>query len=327
MPVRQQTHVDKPLTNLSVQYMQDATNFISDKVFPCVPVQKQSDTYFVYNRGDFYRDEARERAAGTESIGSDYDVSIAPPYYCRIWSFHKDVTEAERVNTDVPLNADIDAVDYVTTKILLKREHLWNSEFFKAGVWGEDYTCGAEATDIAAKKIMKWNNPLSTPIEDITKLSTHMLETTGYEPNTLVISPHVFDALKHHEDLIDRIKYTQAGFTTIQLMARAFEVDAIHIAKGVVNTAAKGEKEVIQFIMGKHALLCYVEKRPGLRKPSAGYIFTWVGLEGAGAFGNTITRIPMPWLGRKTERIEGEAAFDMKIVGKDLGFFLNDLVD
>ena len=39
MPTRQQIHIDRPLTNISVAYMQDAKNFIADKVFPTIPVQ------------------------------------------------------------------------------------------------------------------------------------------------------------------------------------------------------------------------------------------------------------------------------------------------
>ena len=327
MPIRQQTHIDRALTNISVMYMQDASNFIADKVFPTIPVMKQSDTYFIYNRDDFYRDEAGERAPGTESVGADYEVKPADPYFCRIYAFHKDVTEAERVNSDDPLTPDQDATEYTANKILIKREFIWASTYFKKGVWGRDYTGDVNSTDLSANKIQKWNLPTSTPIEDVAALSTQMLEDTGYEPNTLVIDKHTFDALKNHEEFIDRIKYTQAGFTTKELMAKAFEVDNIYVAKAVKNVKAKGEEGENKFILGKNALLCYVEKNPGIKKPSAGYIFAWKGLQGAGAFGNRVIRIPMPWLGQGTERFETEAAFDMKIVGKDLGYFIEGIVD
>jgi hypothetical protein len=42
--------------------------------------------------------------------------------------------------------------------------------------------------------------------------------------------------------------------------------------------------------------------------------------------GNRIVRIPMPWLGMDTERIEGEMAMDMKVIGADLGTFFKDIV-
>lgn len=74
MPKAQNIHIDRALTNLSVAYMQSADVFIAGKVFPIVPVQKQSDLFFIYEKEDFFRDEATERAAGTESAGGDYEI-------------------------------------------------------------------------------------------------------------------------------------------------------------------------------------------------------------------------------------------------------------
>ena len=86
------------------------------------------------------------------------------------------------------------------------------------------------------------------------------------------------------------------------------------------------EPENTGFIMGKHALLCYSNPRAALKKPSAGYIFAWTGIQGAGAYGNRIVRLPMDMLGLGTERIEGEIAFDAKQICKDLGVFFKDIV-
>ena len=79
--------------------------------------------------------------------------------------------------------------------------------------------------------------------------------------------------------------------------------------------------------MGKNALLAYVPPRPALRTPSAGYIMSWVGLEGSGAYGNRIAKIPMDWLGLGTTRIEGEMAFACELVSTDLGGFFNGIVE
>ncbi len=46
-PTPQGVHRDAILTNISIAYIQSHANFISDKVFPIVPVQKQSDRYYV----------------------------------------------------------------------------------------------------------------------------------------------------------------------------------------------------------------------------------------------------------------------------------------
>lgn len=324
MPKMQDAHIDRALTNISVAYLQDANAFIADKVFPIVPVKRQSDVFYTYNKGDFMRDEAQVRGAGTESAGGDYGVEAADPYYCRKHAFHKDITEEERVNYDEPLNADTDATDFVSQKMLIRREMAWASKFFTAGVWGTEIT-GA-ATNPTTGQTIQWDLATSNPIKDITDAAVKMASETGYKPNTLVLSPYAFNALKNHEDILDRIKYTQKGIVTTDLLATLFEVEHVYVAWGVVNSAAKGATDSIDFIMGKNALLCYSAPRPALRKPSAGYIFAWTGLEGAGAYGNRIVRLPMDQLGLGTERIEGEIAFDVKMVCKDLGIFFKDIV-
>lgn len=324
MPTMQNAHIDRALTNISVAYLQDADKFIADKVFPVVPVKRQSDVYYQYNKGDFMRDEAQLRGAGTESAGGDYGVEAQEPYYCRKHAFHKDVTEEERKNYDEPLNADQDATTFVTQKMLIRREMEWATKYFNAGIWGTDIT-GKAATP-ASGETLQWDQATSNPIKDITEAGVAMAAETGYKPNTLVLSPYAFNALKNHEDILDRIKYTQKGIVTTDLLATLFEVDKVLVAWSVVNTAKKGAADDVGFIMGKHALLCYANPTPALRQPSAGYIFAWTGLEGAGAYGNRIVRLPMDQLGLGTERIEGEMAFDCKKVCADLGVFFKDIV-
>lgn len=324
MPKMNDAHVDRALTNVSVAYLQDASAFIADKVFPIVPVKRQSDIFYVYDKGDFMRDEAQVRGAATESAGGDYGVEAASPYYCKKHAFHKDVTPEERTNYDEPLDADTDATEFVSQKMLIRREMEWASKFFKAGIWGTEIE--GKATSPSDGQALQWDQLTSNPIQDITDAGVKMAGETGFKPNTLVLSPYAFNALKNHEDILDRIKYTQKGIVTADLLATLFEVDNVYVAWSVVNSAKKGATDAVDFIMGKHALLCYSAPRPALRQPSAGYIFAWTGLEGSGAYGNRIVRLPMDMLGLGTERIEGEVAFDAKQICSDLGVFFKNIV-
>ena len=65
-PNSSNVHVDAVLTNISIAYMQDQSNFIASQVFPEVPVDKQSDKFFVFDKNSWFRDEAQKRAPGTE---------------------------------------------------------------------------------------------------------------------------------------------------------------------------------------------------------------------------------------------------------------------
>ena len=82
----------------------------------------------------------------------------------------------------------------------------------------------------------------------------------------------------------------------------------------------------MNFIYKGKMLLGYRATRPSLKQPTAGYIFAWTGLEGASSYGSRMVRIKMDQLGLDTERLEMEMAYDQKVICKDMGMFLYDLV-
>jgi len=321
MPTRGDVHVNAPLTNISVAFIQDERNFIADKVFPTVPVQKQSDRYFVYGREDFFRDEAEERAPGTESAGGDYSIDNTPTYYCREYGFHKDIDDGERTNSDNPLKPDEDATIFVTQKMLIRRERSWAANYFTTGKWGANLNGGASG---GGGDFVYWDDyDHSDPITDIeTRKDTIAL--TGFKPNTLVLGAQVFTKLKSHPKILDRVKYTQRGVITEEILAALFGIDRVLVPYAVVNVAAKNKTGSYQFIHGKHALLVYAAPNPGIKVPSGGYTFAWTGMYGAGAYGNRIRQFRMENL--RSDRVEGEIAFDCKQIAADLGVFFNGAI-
>jgi len=322
-PSSSQTHVNSMLTNISVAYIQDQSDFIADKVFPIVPVEKQSDRYFVYNKDDWFRDEAQLRAPGTESAGGGYDIDNTPSYYCNKYAWHQDVSDDDRENNDDPLKPDEDATAFCTQKLLIKRETLWQSKYFKTGIWGSDYTGGSTKS---GTQLYYWSDTANgTPIINIRNAKTDVKESTGYDPNTLVLGRDVFDVLCDHPVVLERIKYSQKAVVTTDLLASLFDIPRVLVANAVVNTAYKGATASNSFVFGKGALLCYSAPKPGLRVPSAGYTFAWNGLLGAGAYGNRVKNFRMENL--ESDRIEAEMAFDQKVVGSDLGCFFSGIVE
>lgn len=324
LPNRSMTHIDRALTTMSVAYIQDRQAFISDKMFPIVRVQQQSDRYFMYLKEDWFRDEAKERTRATESAGGGYRIDNTPTYYCRRYAYHMDVTEEDRVNSDEPLNADTDAAEFTVEKMLLHREALWANTYFKTNVWGTEYA-GVNAAPNASQ-VLQWNDASSTPIEDIEAAKIEMVRTTGQMPNKLLLGLEAYSALKNHPDMLERIKYTQRGVMTTDLLATLLDVPQVLVGYAIKNAAVIGATESTDFILGKHALLCHAAPRPALKQPSAGYTFAWTGYMGASAYGHRMVRIPMEWLGIGTERIECEMAFDQKVVCSDLGVFFNGVV-
>jgi hypothetical protein len=322
-PTLSQVHVNRPLTNISQAYMQNEADYIADKLFPVVPVEKQSDLYFKYTKGDWFRDEAQLRAPATESAGGGYPVTT-DSYYAPVFAFHKDVDPQVRANTDNPLNADRDATLWITHRMMLKREILVSGAALKTNTW----TGSSTNADVTPSP--QWNLANATPLEDLETQIWAIKQTTGRFPNRLVLGARVWQVLKNLDEIVQRIKYTQRGVVTPDLIASLIAPPGVPefrvlVAAAIENTGVQGAADNFQFISPtKDALLLYAEPQPGIMVPSAGYIFTWTGLLGAGAFGSRISQIPMPWLGVGTVRIEGELAFSTKIVGTDLGaYFLN----
>lgn len=321
-PTQSQVHVDAILTNISVAYLQRAENFIADKVFPVVPVDKQSDKYFVYDKNDWLRDEAQVRADGTESVGSGYNITTAT-YYADVYAIHKDIGDQTRANADAPINVDREAAEFVTHRLLTRREIQFVNDFMTTSKWATDVT-GVAASPTTGQTIQWSDYTNSDPIEDIERGKAGILSVTGLEANTLVLGYDVFRALKNHPDLVDRIKYTSSQTITEDMLARMFDIDRVLVSKSIKATNKEGATGAYSFTTGKTALLAHVAPNPGILTPSAGYTFSWTGV--SQGMGLTIGTSSFRLESLRATRVEAELAFDNKVVASDLGYFWNTIV-
>lgn len=313
-PTKSDVHVNRPLTNISIAYLQDQKEFVTHKIFPNVPVMKQSDAYFTYDKGDWFRTEARKRAPGTESAGSGYGLDT-DSYLCDVYALHKDVDDQIRANSDAPLSPDAEASEFVTRGLMLRREKDWVDTFFTTSVW-------TGAADFTPSTL--WSASGSTPIADIRSKIGAVKAKTGFRPNTFSMAEDVWLILQDNADFLDRISVNQRKIVTTDLLAAVLGIDNVYILGGVENSAKEGATDDIDWIVSKHALLSYAPARPSLMTPSAGYTFSWIGYLGAGADGLRTLRFRMPHL--RADRIEGEMAYDQKLVGADLGVFFNGVI-
>lgn len=318
-PSIQSVHVNVPLTNLSVAYIQDHNNFVSTQVFPVVPVDKKSNVYYIYTKNDWFRDEAQLRRDGTESAGSGYGLST-DNYECLTYAFHKDIDDQTRANSDAMLNPDRDATEFVTQRLMLKEEIKWAADYFATGKWGTDKVGGTDFT--------QWQDYTgSSPIEDVEDGISTILSTTGFRANTLVVGYNVYKRLKRHPHIVDLLKYTDAGKAmnvTPQLLAQVLGVDRVVVAQAVKATNNEGETAAYSFVQGNNALLCYVAPSPSLMQPSAGYIFMWKDV--SMGLGKTIGIRKFRMEQLRSDRIEGEISFSDKLVATDMGYFFSNAV-
>jgi hypothetical protein len=317
-------HIDRPLTDVSLAFLQEQDMFVADRVFPMIGVDKPSDQYFTYDRSYFYRDEMEQRAPATESAGGTYKISN-DSYNTRVWAFHRDVPDQIRASADAAIQLDIEATQFLTHKALIRRERLWVENYFGTGVWGTDIT--GVSSSPTGPQVLQWDNAGATPIEDIRAGRRSVLAVTGIRPNVLVMGRAVYDALVDHPTIVGRLDRGQTTGPAVVMrdaLAALFEVDEVLVMDSVFEAAQEGATSAIDFIGGKNCLLAHRPTSPGRLTPAAGYTFSWEGLLGAGALGTRVSRMRMDHL--KADRIEIEQAFDQKLVSADLGYFWSSIV-
>lgn len=322
-PSQSDLHVNVPLTNVSVAWMQDSDAYIADKVFAKCPVKKQSDLYWKYSKSDWRRTDVAKRAPSTESPGVGWNVTT-DQYYAHVYAVHKDIDDQLRANADSVFALDKDATEFITNQLLLKRDLDWNDTFFKTNVWDTEY--------VGAVDFTKWSDAGSDPIGDVARWILDYRKLTGFKPNKMVLGAEVMNALKQHPDIIDRIKYTQKGIVSEDLIATLFNIDQLYtsyatIADGanIADAALQDADATYDFMTNsKSVLMCYAPSSPSLMTPAAGYTFTWNGYLGGNSQGIKIKRFRMEPIA--SDRIEAEMTYDMKVVSPDMGVFASLVV-
>lgn len=313
-PTISDLHVDRALTDLSVRFTQNTDDYIATKVFPIYRSSFRSDIFWTYDRSYWFRSDATLRAPGAESAGSGWEVG-QDNFFAKVYALHKDLDDQTRSNADSQFDLERDAVDFVTQHLEIQREKAWVARYFVPSVWTTN-VAGNVDFDV-------WNDyAASDPIGIVRTAIVTMARTTGKKPNVLVMGPRVWTALQDHPDFLERIKYTQKGVVTEDLLAGLLGIDKVYIAWAINNTAAEGVAASYDFIHGDHAALFYVPDRPGKNTPAAGYTFTWTGLLGTGKNGIRIKRFRLER--NASDRIEGETAYDMKLISPDLGYFFQN---
>lgn len=325
-------HIDQPLTTLTVAWLQNANNFIADRVFPRVSVQKKSNKYYIYDRAQFNRvGDIKPRAPRTEAPTIGMTLST-DSYFCNVYALGSDFDYETLANADAGLELEAAQAQVLTTQLLIDRERKWAAKYFAAGVWGTDWD-GVSGVP-GASEVRQWSDYTnSTPLVDVTNiLQTIHLKSGGYRPNVMVASRQVRDVLVNHPTILARINggatVDNPALISDRKLAELFGVEEFIVMDAVYNTAAEGLTESNAWIAGKGVGFYYRPRTAGLMVPSAGYIFTWDDLETASGYGISLSSFEGDFLRVQgiAKRIEANLAYDQKVVSTDLGGFIDAVI-
>ncbi len=263
MLVQQDVVVDPALSNVSIKYTNDT--FIADMIFPVVPVAKQTGKYYIYDKSNL-RALNTQRAAGSGANEIDFGLSLGS-FACDDHALKEFVADEIADQADAALNPLIDATETVTEQLMLDRE-------IKLATMLADTAQVTSNTTLSGTN--QWSDySNSDPIGDVRTARATVHTNTFKKPNTIVMSKTVFDMLIDHPAIIERIKYSQLGVVSAELLARVFQVEQILVGEAGYNSAVEGQSDSLAYVWGKHAIVCYVAPQVRLKQVTFGYTFTY----------------------------------------------------
>lgn len=318
------------LSNMALAYYQNAANYFAKAIFPICPVDLSSDNYYKFSKEDLLRDDWQRKPAYGKVQPAVLSEST-DTYNCKVDQMIMGIDQIRQTDLQRRQGPSIrdprqQRAKSIAEKANIHQDVMFANGFFKAGVWNDEWE--GVASSATGKQFIKFSDDNSEPIKFVDERKTDMQESTGRTPNRLALGANVFNALKEHPAILERVKYggstANPASVTEKVLAELFGVEKLVVLKSIQNKAAYGEAGNMGFIGDPDAfLLAYATNAPAVDEPSAGYIFTWDML------GNGQT---LPILnydgepGTHSEYVEGLMACDMKKTADDLAMFFKSAV-
>jgi hypothetical protein len=306
MLVQQDVVIDPALSNVSVKYTNDT--FIADLVLPVIRVSKQTGKYYIYDKSNLRVDKTN-RAAGSPANEVSFGLSLSGVFACDDHALKGFVADEIQDQAEAALNPLVDETENVTEKLLLDRELAAATLLTNTANLTQNTTLASTA---------QWSDySNSDPIGDIRTARTTIHTNTFKKPNTIVMGKQVFDILCEHPAIIERIKYSQLGVVTTELLARIFQVEKIIVGEAGYNTANEGQTDSLSYVWGKHAIVAYISPKISIKMLTLGATFTY------------LTRTVKRWRDEDREgtyvRI-GQDNYVQKIIAAAAGYLIKNAV-
>lgn len=315
--------VTGPLQSVSVAYRNSA--YIGDRVFPIIDNLDSKAKIARYLKGAWFRDEAAVRGPGGRAARGGYPVDFIN-ISTKEYAFAKEVTDEDRRfaawQMAPPLRPDTDALEFCADKIDLSKERRIAAAI-KAAPWIDGNGPGGEDAEGLWSPVDNTN----TFLPDMAKAQKAIQSATGLTPNTLVLDFGTYNALKQCAAILDKIKYTQRGVLTAELLAALCDLDTVLVAGAIYSTAKEtkaGTDFTSSYIWEVNAgkgmgFLFYRPPAPRLKTPSAGY-------QARTAYEDGMPRRTTTWREAAEHQDVYEVAeeTDIVIVSTDCGYLFKD---
>lgn len=212
--------IDEDLTALMFGYTNSEA--IANKIFPVVTSRKESGLIRQFGK-EAFRYYAAKRAIGADS--NLIRTNRLPPIR---WDLDEyDLAESIDYREQSESEDDLEAMaaQRLMDLMILAREKRVADLVQNTALYVDDNT---------STPGVKWDDPDSTPIEDIAAANEGVRENIGQNANSIVIGAPAWFALKQHPDFLGRTSNNQTRIVTPSLISEILEIPNVYIGKMVM---------------------------------------------------------------------------------------------
>lgn len=259
-------HIDAPLTNLVIGF--EPEGFIVDQIFPQVPVNKQSDKYYVWEKGEFFRIPQTQRSPKTKGNEVVFNVG-SDSYFADNYALRHEESFEAMANADQVLSGRQKRVRAIKSLLHLDWEDRVARQIQSGSNLGSFTTLSG---------VNQWNDfTNSNPLDDVDAAIDSIRSSTGKLANLMIVPYSVSRKLRRHPELLELKKFVEKGVVSIAGMQEFFSIPKILIGNTIKNTGEEGHTNTFVDVWGKTVVVAYVTNGPDPdgKDPSLGYSFRW----------------------------------------------------
>ncbi|HLJ89567.1 MAG TPA: hypothetical protein VKZ53_22345 [Candidatus Angelobacter sp.] len=272
-----QGKIDVALSQFAQLYRNNT--LVAELLLPRVEVEEQSDFYWLFGRENQMVRENDVRAPGSPAEGIQQTLS-KNRYFCPDHALARKIPDEERSNFSAG-NLEQWATQTILDKLFLREE-------MRAASLATNPVSYAPTNVVTLAGGSQWSDAAnSTPITDV-ETAKSQIRQIGQEANLMIIGDPVYQKLRVHPAIVQRLVYTKGGQVTLDDLAAVFGVPRVVLASAI-QIDVNGNSN---FVWGKNAILAYAQPNPTPQDPSFGKTFVWKNAPGTvGGFSTEIARL------------------------------------
>jgi hypothetical protein len=311
-------HVNVPLSNFASEaFSLNEEGYVAPQLLPAIPVDKQSNKYYVINQDEFFRNPSTGTLRAPKTAANRVEFTISSnAYFANNYALAVENALEDLDNADLQVRLRENSVRLISNLLMLDQEVRVANMVTSISNVGSGVALAGQA---------KWGDPNSDPIGDVNTAHAFMRSNTALTANTAVIDWDTMQVVRRHPAILDMFKYTSAGELTDDNLRQVFKVDKVLVAKAIRNQGKEGQANSMANVWGNCCLLAYVGNNTGMQSVTFGGRFRWQPPIFPADFGVTTT----VYNGAGTKHIEMiEAGYfqDEKVIAKALSYLIKDTI-